>query len=399
MNHFYKVIKDIFVSIFKMAEENKLSFDELSLKDNLLRGIYSYGFENPSIIQHKAIPLFTKGRDLIAQAQSGTGKTGAFVIGSLHKVNTEEKSTQIIIISPTRELSRQTMSVLEELSKYMDVTYQEVIGGTDIFACRAGLDKSPHIVIGTPGRILDMINKKSLFTDKIATVVFDEADEILSYGFKETIYEIVQRIPEQTQICLFSATMPDEVLELTDKFMSNPESILVKKEALTLEGIKQFYINMKVSDWKYDILKDLYDTISISQCIIYFNSKNKLMEINERLIQENFPVSFIHGDLSSEERKQTMELFKSGQSRILLSTDLLSRGIDIQQLSLVINFDLPRSKETYIHRIGRSGRYGRKGVAINFITDRDSTQMAELEEHYNTKVEEMPADISEYLGV
>lgn len=382
-----------------MAEEDKVTFDDLSLKDNLLRGIYSYGFENPSIIQHKSIPIFMSGKDLIAQAQSGTGKTGAFVIGSLQKVNTEEKSTQIIIVSPTRELSRQTMNVLEELSKHMDVSYQEVIGGTDIFTCRAGLDKSPNIVVGTPGRILDMINKKALFTDKISTVVFDEADEILSYGFKETIHDIVQRIPESTQICLFSATMPDEVLELTTKFMNNPESILVKKEALTLEGIKQFYINIKVSDWKFDILKDLYDTISISQCIIYFNSKNKLMEINQRLLDENFPVSFIHGDLSSEERKKTMELFKSGQSRILLSTDLLSRGIDIQQLSLVINFDLPRSKETYIHRIGRSGRYGRKGVAINFITDRDTQQMTEIEAHYNTKVEEMPQDISEYLGV
>ena len=382
-----------------MAEEDKVTFDDLSLKDNLLRGIYSYGFENPSIIQHKSIPIFMSGKDLIAQAQSGTGKTGAFVISSLQKVNTEEKSTQIIIVSPTRELSRQTMNVLEELSKHMDVSYQEVIGGTDIFTCRAGLDKSPNIVVGTPGRILDMINKKALFTDKISTVVFDEADEILSYGFKETIHDIVQRIPESTQICLFSATMPDEVLELTTKFMNNPESILVKKEALTLEGIKQFYINIKVSDWKFDILKDLYDTISISQCIIYFNSKNKLMEINQRLLDENFPVSFIHGDLSSEERKQTMELFKSGQSRILLSTDLLSRGIDIQQLSLVINFDLPRSKETYIHRIGRSGRYGRKGVAINFITDRDTQQMTEIEAHYNTKVEEMPQDISEYLGV
>ncbi len=260
-----------------MAEEDKVTFDDLSLKDNLLRGIYSYGFENPSIIQHKSIPIFMSGKDLIAQAQSGTGKTGAFVISSLQKVNTEEKSTQIIIVSPTRELSRQTMNVLEELSKHMDVSYQEVIGGTDIFTCRAGLDKSPNIVVGTPGRILDMINKKALFTDKISTVVFDEADEILSYGFKETIHDIVQRIPESTQICLFSATMPDEVLELTTKFMNNPESILVKKEALTLEGIKQFYINIKVSDWKFDILKDLYDTISISQCIIYFNSKNKLM--------------------------------------------------------------------------------------------------------------------------
>ena len=167
-----------------MAEEDKVTFDDLSLKDNLLRGIYSYGFENPSIIQHKSIPIFMSGKDLIAQAQSGTGKTGAFVIGSLQKVNTEEKSTQIIIVSPTRELSRQTMNVLEELSKHMDVSYQEVIGGTDIFTCRAGLDKSPNIVVGTPGRILDMINKKALFTDKISTVVFDEADEILSYGFK-----------------------------------------------------------------------------------------------------------------------------------------------------------------------------------------------------------------------
>lgn len=382
-----------------MAEEDKVSFDELSLKDNLLRGIYSYGFENPSIIQQKSIPIFMSGKDLIAQAQSGTGKTGAFVIGSLQKVNTEVKSTQIIIISPTRELSRQTMNVLEELSKYMDVSYQEVIGGTDVITCRAGLDKSPNIVVGTPGRILDMISKNALFTDKVSTVVFDEADEILSYGFKETIHDIVKRIPETTQICLFSATMPQEVLELTSNFMNNPESILVKKESLTLEGIKQFYINIKVSDWKFDILKDLYDTISISQCIIYFNSKNKLMEINQRLLEENFPVSFIHGDLSSEERKQTMELFKSGQSRILLSTDLLSRGIDIQQLSLVINFDLPRSKETYIHRIGRSGRYGRKGVAINFITDRDTQNMSEIQTYYNTKVDEMPQDISEYLGV
>lgn len=382
-----------------MAEEEKVSFDQLELKEELLRGVYSYGFENPSLIQHKSIPIFTSGKDLIAQAQSGTGKTGAFVIGSLQKVDPEQKNTQIIIISPTRELSRQTMTVLEELSKYMSITYQEVIGGTDVIKCRTDLDKSPNIVVGTPGRILDMISKNYLYTNNISTLVFDEADEILSSGFKETIHDIISRIPEKAQICLFSATIPGEVLELTSKFMRDPESILVKKESLTLEGIRQFYINIKVSDWKYDILKDLYDTISISQCIIYFNSKNKLMEINERLSSENFPVSFIHGDLSTGERKETMELFKSGKTRILLSTDLLSRGIDIQQLSLVINFDLPKSKETYIHRIGRSGRYGRKGVAINLVTDRDSHKLTELIEYYDTKIEEMPQDISEYLGI
>lgn len=380
-------------------KKNNGSFEDLSLKDTLLRGIYSYGFEVPSAIQSKSVPVIKSEKDVIAQAQSGTGKTGAFVIGSLERVNEEEKSTQVIIISPTRELSKQTSEVVGELSKYMTVSHMEVVGGTDIFKCRSDLDKLPQIVIGTPGRILDMISKKSLFTDKLVSIVFDEADEILSHGFKETIYNIVKCIPEKCQICLFSATIPDEVIELTNSFMNKPESILVKKEALTLEGITQFYINIKVSDWKYDILKDLYDTISISQCIIYFNSKNKLNEIYKSLTDEQFPVSMIHGELSTEERKQTMNEFKSGQTRILLSTDLLSRGIDIQQLSLVINFDLPRTKETYIHRIGRSGRYGRKGVAINFVTERDLKNLEELKEFYNTKIEEMPQNIVDYLSV
>ena len=381
------------------VKNNNGTFEDLSLKENLLRGIYSYGFEVPSAIQSKSIPVFKSGKDVIAQAQSGTGKTGAFVIGSLERIDVETKATQVIIISPTRELSKQTTEVVSELSKYMGVSYLEVVGGTDVFQCRSDLDKLPQIIIGTPGRILDMINKKSIFTDKLMSLIFDEADEILSYGFKETIYNIVKCIPEQCQICLFSATIPDEILELSTSFMRNPESILVKKEALTLEGITQFYINMKVSDWKYDILKDLYDTISISQCIIYFNSKNKLNEIYKCLTEENFPVSMIHGELSTEERKITMNEFKGGQTRILLSTDLLSRGIDIQQLSLVINFDLPRSKETYIHRIGRSGRYGRKGVAINFVTERDLENLEGIKTFYNTKIEEMPQNIEDYLSV
>lgn len=381
------------------VKNNNGTFEDLSLKENLLRGIYSYGFEVPSAIQSKSIPVFKSGKDVIAQAQSGTGKTGAFVIGSLERIDVETKATQVIIISPTRELSKQTTEVVSELSKYMGVSYLEVVGGTDVFQCRSDLDKLPQIIIGTPGRILDMINKKSIFTDKLMGLIFDEADEILSYGFKETIYNIVKCIPEQCQICLFSATIPDEILELSTSFMRNPESILVKKEALTLEGITQFYINMKVSDWKYDILKDLYNTISISQCIIYFNSKNKLNEIYKCLTEENFPVSMIHGELSTEERKITMNEFKGGQTRILLSTDLLSRGIDIQQLSLVINFDLPRSKETYIHRIGRSGRYGRKGVAINFVTERDLENLEGIKTFYNTKIEEMPQNIEDYLSV
>ena len=384
-----------------MDEENKtqLSFDTLNLKDNLLRGIYSYGFENPSKIQHLAIPKLVTGNDLIAQAQSGTGKTGAFVTGALQKLNEEDKNTQVLIISPTRELVHQIAEVVKELSKYMKVSVMEVVGGTNIFECRKDLENNPQIIIGTPGRVLDMIQKKSLFTDKINTLIFDEADEILSYGFKDTIYNIVQYIPENTQICLFSATIPEDVLELSTKFMNNPEKILVKKEQLTLEGITQFFINIKVNEWKFEVLKDLYDTINISQCIIYINSKNKLMDIYTNLTKENFPVTYIHGELSTNERKEVMENFRSGHSRILLSTDLLSRGIDVQQLSLVINFDLPKSKETYIHRIGRSGRYGRKGVSINLVTDRDINYMKEIETFYDTKIEEMPQNIADYLTV
>ena len=229
-------------------------------------------------------------------------------------------------------------------------------------------------------------------------LVFDEADEILSYGFKDTIYNIVQTIPRDTQICLFSATLPKDVLELTEKFMNEPERILVKKEQLTLEGIQQFFVNVKHSDWKYDVIADLYDIINVGQCIIYINNKSKILEINDRLLKDNFPVSYITGDRTAEERKQIMNDFRAGQIRILLSTDLLARGIDIQQLSLVINYDLPKEKETYIHRIGRSGRYGRKGVAINLITERDIEELKFIESFYDTKIDEMPDNIKDYLN-
>jgi translation initiation factor 4A len=378
---------------------NKMSFDDLTLKENLLRGVYSYGFENPSIIQHKSVPVMCKGVDLISQAQSGTGKTGAFAMGCLNSLDEDLKRTQVLIISPTHELVNQTFDVLENIGKYMNVTMMKVMGGTNMNECRDGLSKDPQIIVGSPGRILDMINRRNLFTDNIRQVILDEADEILSYGFKESIHDIIKSIPQNSQICLFSATIPEDVLDLSNKFLREPENILVKKEALTLEGIRQFFINVKVNDWKLDVLKDLYDTINISQCIIYINSRNKLMEVYENLSRDDFPVSYIHGELTSQERKKTMEEFKSGHTRILLSTDLLSRGIDIQQLSLVINFDLPKSKETYIHRIGRSGRYGRKGVSINLVTDRDMDYMKEIESFYDTEIKEMPQNIADYLSV
>ena len=392
------IVKEIVNEVVKEVKEVNV-FDDMDLNDNLLRGIYSYGFENPSPIQCKAIPVMNTKKDLIAQAQSGTGKTGAFSIGILNNIDPDKKCIQALVINPTHELANQNCNVMKELSTYMNIDVLSVVGGTNVRKCQEDLNKQPHIVVGTPGRILDMIQKKYLYTNDIKILIFDEADEILSFGFKESVHNIIQFIHKETQICLFSATIPDEVLDLTDKFMNNPERILVNKDKLTLVGILQFYINVKVNDWKFETLIDIYDTINVSQCIIYINSKNKLMEVNERLKHKGFPVEGIHGDLSSDLRKHILEDFKSGKLRILLSTDLLSRGIDIQQLSLVINYDLPREKETYIHRIGRSGRYGRKGVSINFVTDRDMEYQNEIKSFYDTKIEEMPQNINDYLNI
>ena len=380
-------------------ELTELSFDELNISENLLRGIYGYGFEKPSMIQHKSIPVLSSGKDVIAQAQSGTGKTGAFSIGSLCNIDQSLKHTQVIVLSPTRELAEQTFQVMKELASYTEITFCKVVGGTRVSDCISDLRKDPQVIVGTPGRILDMLYKKHLFTDKLKTVIIDEADEMLSQGFQEMIHNIFQCIPRETQVGLFSATFPDELMEITDKFMDSPERILVKKEQLTLEGISQFYINVKHNNWKYDVLTDIYNTINIAQCIIYINSKNKLNQVYQALLEDNFPVGMIHGNLMTNERETIMNQFRSGEIRILLSTDLLSRGIDVQQLSLVINFDLPIQKETYIHRIGRSGRYGRKGVAINFVTDRDLQDLHDIQQFYNTKIEEMPQNINDYLSI
>jgi|TARA_B110000285_G_scaffold43460_1_gene48351 superfamily II DNA/RNA helicase len=375
-----------------------MSFDELDINENILRGIYSHGFEKPSQIQIQSIPIILSGKDLIAQAQSGTGKTGAFSIGNLAMIDESLSQIQSIIVVPTRELADQVYKVISELSSYTKITILKVIGGTHVGECRRELSKNPHVVVGTPGRILDMISKRDLPTMHVKMLTFDEADEILSQGFKSDIHDIIQSCDKNAQICLFSATLPDEILELTEKFMNEPHKVLVKKEALTLEGIQQFFVNVKHNDWKYDVITDLYDTINVGQCIIYLNSKNKIEEMYDRLNKDNFPVGYITGDRSGSERNEVMEQFRAGTLRILLSSDLLARGIDIQQLSLVINFDLPREKETYIHRIGRSGRYGRKGVAINLINDREIDYLKSIEEFYDTKINEMPQNISEYLN-
>ena len=332
------------------------TFDDLTLCDELLRGIYAYGFEKPSAIQQRAIMPIIRGRDTIAQAQSGMGKTAAFAIGVLQRIDITVREVQALILAPTRELAQQIKKVVVALAEYMQVNVHTCIGGTlvgeDIRVLR---NETPHVVVGTPGRVNQMIQRHALGTRAIKTFCLDESDEMLSRGFQEQIYGIFQYMPESFQVALFSATMPQEVLELTDKFMRDPIRILVKKEEVTLEGIRQFYVAVDKEEWKLETLCDLYETVSITQAVIFTNTRRKVEWLAEKMSERDFTVSMLHGDMEQKDRDTIMREFRTGSSRVLITTDILARGIDVQQVSVVINFDLPCAKENYIHRIGRSG--------------------------------------------
>jgi translation initiation factor 4A len=373
------------------------SFDDLDLNENLLRGIYSQGFEKPSIIQQKAILPVLHGHDIIAQAQSGTGKTATFSIGLLNRIDGTRQQTQGLVLAHTRELALQIFNVMSGLSQFLNVNYNLSVGGTMIKDNIDELLQNPHVVIGTPGRVLDMINKKALNTRTLRVLIIDEADEMLSKIFSNQIYDIFRFLPNDIQVGLFSATMTDEFFKLTKCFMRDPVKILVKNEELTLEGIRQYYINLDKSEYKFDTLCDIYAACTISQTIIYCNARRSVDQLTRQLIEANFSVECIHGDMTQEDRNKIMKEFRDGTCRVLISTDLLSRGIDVQQVSLVINFDLPNNIESYIHRIGRSGRFGRKGTAINFLTSYDLKKMEEIEQFYSTCIQELPANFSDMV--
>jgi len=366
------------------------NFDNMNLREDLLRGIYAYGFEKPSGIQQRAIIPLVKGHDVIAQAQSGTGKTATFTIGILERIDYSLLECQALILAPTRELAQQIQKVVIAIGDYLNVICHPCIGGTRVRDDIAKLQAGVHVVVGTPGRVYDMLCRHHLRPDSIKMFILDEADEMLSRGFKDQIYDIFRTLPSTVQTGLFSATMPPDALDITRKFMNNPVRILVKREELTLEGIKQFYIAVEREDWKLDTLCDLYDTLNITQAVIFCNTRRKVDWLTDKMRARDFTVSSTHGDIGQQEREVILSEFRTGSSRVLITTDLLARGIDVQQVSLVINYDLPRNLENYIHRIGRSGRFGRKGVAINFVTQEDVRTLREIEAFYNTQIEEMP---------
>jgi translation initiation factor 4A len=370
--------------------------EELGLNDDILRGIYSYGYEKPSPIQRVAIKPIIDGHDIVIQSHSGTGKTATFIIGLLHRIDVELNETQCIIVLNTRELADQTYKVFQNLAKYTSIKCNLCIGG-DMQYKYVSDNVKEHVIIGTPGRISDLINKGIIKSDSIKMIVVDEADDVLSVSFRKQVKKIFQNIPREAQVVLISATIPPEMAELFGNLLK-PEylSILVKDDELTLDGIEQYYINLD-EQYKLDALIDLYKYVSIGQAIVYCNKKYKADELKYALIEKNFAVSVLHGDMIQKEREEIMSEFRVGQTRILITTDILSRGIDIQQVSLVINYDMPKYPQTYIHRIGRSGRFGRKGTAINFVTKKERNILNFIQKMYNTEILPLPMNVAELL--
>ena len=371
------------------------SFDDMGLREELIRGIYSYGFEQPSAIQKRAIVPMSQRHHLLAQAQSGTGKTGTFTIGSLSAVDPAIRAPQVLVICPTRELAQQTERVARAISDYLHIKVLSVTGGNPLRADAAALKAGAQFIVGTPGRVIHLVRSGELSLQEIRYVILDEADQLLEDLFAEQVETILKwNYPPTASLALFSATMPDNVLHVAEEYLIDPVRILLQQDEVTLEGIKQYYVQLDEEDWKLDALLDLCERIAINQALIYVNKRQKAEWLAKQLDMQGFTLEYIHGDMEVAERKKRMDDFRSGAVRVLISTDLLARGIDVQQVSLVMNYEMPIQKENYVHRIGRSGRYGRKGVAINLVTREEMAMIREIERHYSTHIDELPEDLS-----
>jgi superfamily II DNA/RNA helicase len=371
------------------------SWDELEINSKLLRGIYAYGFEKPSPIQQKAIKPLIMGKDIVVQAQSGTGKTATFTIGALANVDVTNNTTQVLVLSPTKELTIQTAQVFESLGGLMEGLRVQALYGGSIVEDGSSFSnkKTPHVICGCPGRVFDMMRRERISSKKIKLVILDEADEMLSAGFKDQVYNIFQYFSNSIQVALVSATLPDSINSIIDKIMRDPIRVSVKREMLTLEGIAQYYIAVDDDRQKYATLKDIFGLFAMSQCIIYCNSVKRVQDLYDAMREDDFSVCRIHSGMEKNERADAFNDFKVGNSRVLISSNVTARGIDIQQVSIVVNFDIPKCVNTYLHRIGRSGRWGRKGVGINLITRRDLPKLKEIEQYYSTQITEMPSNI------
>lgn len=379
--------------------ESTKNFESLNLKENLLKGVYLHGFTQPSKIQIKGINSINTGKDCILQSQSGTGKTAMYLLGVMNRLAEEETSCQGIIITPTRELASQVYDVACNLAKYTNFKVVKCIGGTDVQQNKTDL-KSAALIIGTLGRINHMINDKKINIYKMKFIVLDEADELLSDGVTDKLQVLFDKLPSGIQVILISATMSMEVFNASKQFMHDPIKVLLKNNEVIVDLISQFYLDVETEELKFDTLLDLYNLVSTSQAIIFCNTIRKVEWLEQNLKENNFPITVIHSNMTQTERDNVVREFRDGKTRLLLTTDLLSRGIDIPQVNMVINYDLPPNKETYVHRIGRCGRFDKTGVAITMVKMSDAMDVKtfnKMKHFYKMNIKELPDNIDKYL--
>jgi translation initiation factor 4A len=375
------------------------TFAEMELHPALLRGIYSQGFEKPSWAQQRAIVPMIRGDDLVVHAGTCTGKTSALAIGLLQRCDFTCGSLQGLVLSPTRELAQATHAVISSIGDFLSdgapfcATF---VGGTRVHDDLKKLQAGIIIAVGTPGRVADVIKRGALRTEMLKVLVLDEADVMLSLGFSEQIYDIFNYLSKDVQVALFSATMPDDVLELTKKFMRNPTNVRQHHSNPLTRQLKHFYIAVE-EDHKLETLMDLYESVSIAQSVIFANTRRKVDYIKDQLDKHNHTVSYMHADMQPGERDKEMYAFRTGSSRVLVTTDLAVRGFDVPHVDMVINYDLPENKENYRGRVDPGGKYARKGIAINFVSPSDVASLRELEEYYEIQIEELPADFAAHV--
>ncbi|MFS0784393.1 DEAD/DEAH box helicase [Bacillus sp. 1P06AnD] len=361
-------------------------FSELGLQKSTMRSVEKMGFEEATPIQAQTIPVALEGKDIIGQAQTGTGKTAAFGIPLMEKIDTNAEHVQAICIAPTRELAIQVSEELFKLGYGKRVRVLAVYGGQDIDRQIRALKKKPHIIVGTPGRLLDHINRKTLKLGDVETVVLDEADEMLNMGFIEDIESILSTVPEDHQTLLFSATMPDPIRKIAERFMENPHHVKVKAKEMTVDRIQQYYVELKENE-KFDALTRLLDIQTPELAIVFGRTKRRVDELSAALNLRGYTAEGIHGDLSQAKRLSVLKKFKDGSIDVLVATDVAARGLDISGVTHVYNFDIPQDPESYVHRIGRTGRAGKNGIAVSFVTYRERSQLYVIEKTTKKRME------------
>ena len=373
------------------------NFDNMGFSENHLRGIYSYGFEKPFPIQQTASPAILKKRDVFFQSPSGSGKTGALTLGLLQIVDHSMKDMQALLLAPHRELAQGISRMIIELAEYLNVKLYTCIGGNPIKADKETLKEGVQIVVGTPGRVLDMINRGFMKTESIKIMAFDELDEMLCRGFFDQISEIMKFLPTNALIACSSTTSPPEIISFNQKFLRDPAIIQIHKEELTVDGIKQFYVLIEKEEYKYETLNDLFSSIEISQCIIYCNTYEKVEKLTNFMNEKGFQVFSYSHNLGKDVLDILKKQFISGSIRICITSCVLPKALGIFNLPLVINFDLVKQKEEYVRRIGRSGAFGRKGCAITFVEPNETTKLSEIEKYFCTLIEELPLDLNNLI--